>query len=67
MLAMQRFPFFHALDRDTGLRNEPTEFRTIEEVNQHIRRLLSEEFEVMEDLRQRKIVDSAGFLLLPPK
>lgn len=65
LMAMHRFRYINALDHDTCLKDEPTEFRTTEALKLHILRLLTEEFHVLEDLRRRRIVNSDGFLLLP--
>ena len=65
LTAMNRFRSTHAFDHDTCLKNEPTEFRTTEALSHHVRRLLSEEFEALECLKQREVVNSDGFLLLP--
>lgn len=65
LMAMHRFPFIHAFDHDTCLKDEPTEFRTTEALSQHIRRLLKEEFDILGDLQRVKAVNSDGFLVLP--
>jgi hypothetical protein len=65
LLAMHRFDCTHAFDHDTCLKNEPEEFRTTEALTQHIRRLMIEELQVVEELKERKIVNADGFLLLP--
>ena len=63
--AMYRFRFTHALDHDTCLTNEPTEFPSIQAAAEHARRLFAEYFNLSADLKQRQILDENGFFLLP--
>jgi hypothetical protein len=66
LLATQHFRFTLALDRDSGLGNEPTDFRTIEAAAEHVRRLLKEKpLEYTANLMQRRIMSENGNLLLP--
>jgi len=66
LLATQHFRFTLALDRDSGLGNEPTDFRTLEAAAEHVRRLLKEKpLEYTANLTQRRIMSESGNLLLP--
>lgn len=65
LLAMEAFPFVLALDRDSSMKDEPIEFRTIEAAREHARRVLQEEFKCSPELKQRGILDDRGYLLLP--
>lgn len=65
LLAMRRFRFIQGLDRDSAIKNEPTEFRSRDAAICHVRRLVEEKVEVAAELRRRKLLDENGFLLLP--
>ena len=68
LLAAQSFRFTLALDRDSGLENEPTDFRTVEAAAEHVRRLLKEKPpQYTADLRRCRIVSENGHLLLPQR
>lgn len=66
ILAMRSFRFNLALDRDSCLENEPTEFRSIEAAVEHTRHMLGENLERFADLKRRGIVTQDGYLSLPP-
>lgn len=66
LLAMRSLPFNLAVDRDSSLKNEPTEFWTMEAAAEHIKRCCEEDPpELAAELKRRGILSKSGFLLLP--
>ena len=66
LLAMRRFRFNIALDRDSGLENEAAEFRSVDAAVEHVHRFLKQNpLEWRADLKRCGIVDDRGYLLLP--
>ena len=65
LLAMNHFRFSLAFDHDSYLKDEPTEFRSIEAVLEHIRRAIHEESKCSAELVQLGILDDRGRLKIP--
>lgn len=66
LLATQSFRWFLVIDRDSCLKNEAIQFRSKEEVADHIQRVFAEAFpECGADLKGRGVLDEKGYLILP--
>jgi hypothetical protein len=65
LLAMRSFRFVIAVDRDSCMKNEPTEFRTLDAAREHVRRVLQERrSEWYAALNRPGIFDKEGNLIL---
>ncbi len=66
LLAMRTFRFNVAIDRDSSLMNEPTEFRSFGAATEHAKRLIRDKPAEWFSNLKNPILDGDGYLLLPP-
>jgi hypothetical protein len=66
LLATDIFDWLVVIDRDTCIKDEPTEFRSKEVVREHLKRIIEWEFAgYIAYLKGRRILDDNGYLLSP--